>query len=154
LKSGTASHNPAASAEPQATIPVASTAVRVWWHGRLIYVGMAGRGLTADDITAPDEPRTAKGLWTRLNSHASGRRSSDQLCVYVCDRFVVPQLSAQQQAEIGAGGLSLDALTRKHIRDNFEYRYVTVGNGTDAFALEREVQRGALSVGKPFLNPL
>jgi hypothetical protein len=50
--------------------------------------------------------------------------------------------------------LSLDALTRKHIRDNSEYRYVTVGNGNDAFALEREVQRGALGVGKPFLNPL
>jgi hypothetical protein len=32
--------------------------------------------------------------------------------------------------------------------------YVTVGNGSDAFALEREVQRGALTVGKPFLNPL
>ena len=41
-----------------------------------------------------------------------------------------------------------------HIHDHFEYRYVTVGNGSDAFALEREVQRGALSVGKRFLNPL
>jgi len=72
----------------------------------------------------------------------------------VCDRFVVPRLSDEQQAQIGDGVLSLDTLTRRHIHDHFEYRYVTVGNGEDAFALEREVQRGALSAGKPFLNPL
>jgi hypothetical protein len=35
-----------------------------------------------------------------------------------------------------------------------EYRYVSLPNGKDALALEREVQRGALAVGKPFLNPL
>ena len=139
---------------PNPSVPkVAAGVYTVWEHGRLIYVGMSGRALTAEDIDAPDEPTKAKGLWTRLDSHASGRRSGDQFCVYVCDRFVVPQLSAQQQAEIGEGRLSLDALTRKHIRDNFEYRYVTVGNGKDAFALERDVQRGALSIGKPFLNP-
>lgn len=39
-------------------------------------------------------------------------------------------------------------------RGHFEYRYVTLGNGKDAYALERELQRGALTVGKPFLNPL
>jgi hypothetical protein len=140
---------------PNPSVPkIAAGVYTIWDSGRFIYVGMSGRALTAEDIDAPDEPTKAKGLWTRLDSHASGRRSGDQFCVYVCDRFVVPQLSAQQQAEIGAGGLSLDALTRKHIRDNFEYRYVTVGNGADAFALERDVQRGALSAGKPFLNPL
>jgi len=66
----------------------------------------------------------------------------------------VPHLSPQQQEQIGDGVLSLDALTRKHIHDHFEYRYVPVDNGSDAFVLERDVQRGALSVGKPFLNPL
>jgi hypothetical protein len=66
----------------------------------------------------------------------------------------VPHLSVEQQAQIGDGFLSLDALTRKHIHDHFEYRYVTLQNGTDAFALERDVQRGALSAGKPALNPL
>jgi hypothetical protein len=77
-----------------------------------------------------------------LNSHWSGRRSGDQFCVYVCDRFVVPHLSDQQQAQIGDGVLSLDTLTRERIHDHFEYRYVTVVNGKDAFALERELQRG------------
>src|SRR5262245_48239096 len=54
-----------------------------------------------------------------------------------CDRFVVPRLSPQQQAQIGDGALSLDALTLKYIRDRFEYRCVTVDNGRDALALER-----------------
>lgn len=140
---------------PNPSVPkVAAGVYTVWEQGRLIYVGMSGRGRSAQDIDAPDEPAKAKGLWARLGSHASGRRSGDQFCVYVCDRFVVPRLSDQQQAQIGDGVLSLDALTRKYICDYFEYRYVTVGNGSDAFALEREVQRGALSVGRPFLNPL
>jgi Helicase associated domain len=126
---------------PDPSVPkVAAGVYTIWEHGHLIYVGMAGRGLTAEDIKAPDEPRTAKGLSTRLNSHASGRRSGDQFCVYVCDRFVVPQLSDDQQAQIGDGSLSLDALTRKHIHDRYEYRYVTVANGIDALALERDVQ--------------
>ena len=56
--------------------------------------------------------------------------------------------------QIGHGVLSLDVLTRQYIREHFEYRYVTLGNGKDALALEREVQRGALTVGKPFLNPV
>jgi hypothetical protein len=140
---------------PEPSVPkIAAGVYTVWEGGRLIYVGMSGRALAAEDIAAPDEPAKAKGLWTRLDSHASGRRSGDQFCVYVCDRFVVPQLTPHQQKQIGEGVLSLDALTRKHIHDHFAYRYVTVDSGRDALALEREVQRGALSTGKPFLNPL
>ncbi|MCX5042442.1 hypothetical protein OG921_04540 [Aldersonia sp. NBC_00410] len=139
---------------PNQSVPkVAAGVYTIWDDSRLIYVGMSGRAMTTEDTQAPDQPTKAKGLWTRLNSHAQGRRSGDQFCVYVCDRFVVPHLSDQQQAQIGDGELSLDALTRNYIHDRFEYRYVTVGNGKDAFALERDVQRGALAVGKPFLNP-
>jgi hypothetical protein len=64
------------------------------------------------------------------------------------------RLSDAQQTQVGDGTLSLDALTRQHIRDHFEYRYVTIGSGIDALGLEREVQRGALTVGKPYLNPI
>jgi hypothetical protein len=139
---------------PNPSVPkVAAGVYSVWENGSLIYVGMSGRALAAEDVDAPDEPVKAKGLWTRLNSHASGRRSGDQFCVYICDRFVVPRLSDEQQAQIGDGVLSLDVLTRQYIREHFEYRYVTLPNGKDAFALEREVQRGVLTVGKPFLNP-
>jgi hypothetical protein len=95
----------------------------------------------------------AKGLWTRLNSHASGRRSGDQFCSYVCDRFVVPHLNVQQQAKVAEGELALDALTRTLVHDRYEYRFVTTLDGAAAFALERDLQRGALSAGKPLLNP-
>jgi hypothetical protein len=63
----------------------------VWESDRLLYVGMSGRAMTAEDLEVSEGGRVvAKGLWTRLNSHASGRRSGDQFCVYVGDRFVVP----------------------------------------------------------------
>jgi hypothetical protein len=137
----------------QAVPKVAAGVYTIWDHDRFIYVGMAGRGLVAEDIDAPDDPVKAKGLLNRLNSHATGRRSGDQFCVYVCDRFVVPRLSDEQQGQVADGQLSLDALTRQHIHEHYEYRYVTVGSGVDALALEREVQGGALAVGKPFLNP-
>ena len=86
----------------------------IWDQDRFIYVGMAGRGLAAEDIDAPDEPVKAKGLLNRLNSHATGRRSGDQFCVYVCDRFIVPHLSGEQQGEVADGQLSLDAHTTAH----------------------------------------
>lgn len=140
---------------PHESVPRIAAGVYTIWEGTsLIYVGMAGRGLSAEDIAAPDEPRKAKGLWSRLNSHASGRRSGDQFCVYVCDRFVVPRLLPDEQAEAAAGTLSLDALTRRYIHDHFSYRYVETADGSKALALEREIQAGALRAGKPFLNPL
>ena len=110
--------------------------------------------MRANEVDSPDEPVKAKGLWTRLNSHASGRRSGDQFCVYICDRFVVPALSVDQQAQIADGQLALDKLTREVIRDRYAYRFATTSDGVAAFALEREIQRGALGAGKPFLNPL
>jgi len=109
--------------------------------------------MQAKELDSPDEPTKAKGLWTRLNSHASGRRSGDQFCVYVCDRFVTPSLSAEQLAQLAKGELALDALTRKLIRDRYEYRFVKAPDGAAALALERDIQRGALDAGKPFLNP-
>ena len=73
---------------PNESVPkIAAGVYAIWDSRRLIYVGMAGSGLSAKDLDAPDKPVRARGLWTRLNSHASGRRSGDQFCSYVCDRF-------------------------------------------------------------------
>jgi hypothetical protein len=49
--------------------------------------------------------------------------------------------------------LALDALTRILIHDRYEYRLVTTPDSAAAFALEREMQRGALGAGKRFFNP-
>src|SRR4029453_19246599 len=131
----------------------------VWDGDRLLYVGMSGRAMAAEDLeVSPNGRVVAKGLWTRLNADASGRRSGDQFCVYVCDRFVVPALTPSQQQQLSAGGLSLDDLTRTFIRDplphRFPSRFPVPADGTEAARLEVEVRRGALLVGRPYLNPL
>ena len=68
----------------------AASVYTVWRDDEFIYVGMSGRGAQREDFVAdPGQRSQARGLWTRLNSHASGRRSGDQFNVYICDRFIV-----------------------------------------------------------------
>jgi hypothetical protein len=127
----------------------------IWRGGEFIYVGMSGRGAQREDFVAgPGQPDQAKGLWTRLNSHASGRRSGDQFNIYICDRFIVPTLTRAQQHQIGHGGLLLDQMTRSYIRERLGYRFTTYGDGTEALAVEHAVRGGALLAGQPYLNPL
>ena len=86
---------------PNPSVPVFGAGVYTIWHsdGRFIYVGMSGRGMT------PDTKRrnTPQGIYTRLKSHSSGRRSGDQFCVYVADRLVLPSLSQEDIASIASG---------------------------------------------------
>ena len=106
------------------------------------------------DVAAPDEPRRPNGgLRGRLRSHWRGQRSGDQFCVYICDRFILPDLSLEDLKAVGENRLSLDERTRQYIRDRFAYRYAETGDGNTALTIESEVQGGALSIGKPFLNP-
>jgi hypothetical protein len=105
---------------PDPTVPkIAAGVYTVWDQDYLVYVGMAGRAITGDRTGSKPT-----GLWDRLRSHAEGRRSGNQFCVYVCDRFIVPHLTPDEQAQIGAGALSLDHLTRRYIHDKLAYRYV------------------------------
>lgn len=110
--------------------------------------------MTAEDLEVSNGGQVAKGLWTRLNAHASGRRSGDQFCIYVGDRFVVPELSPLQQQQLAAGILSLDSLIRAFVRERLGYRLVVTADGTEAAKLEGAVRRGGFSVGKRYLNPL
>lgn len=131
---------------------------------RFVYVGMAGRGVLAPNVADvadtedPDQPKPKrkKGLAGRLAAHQSGRRSGDQFCVYVCDYFVVPELTDVQQREIAKGVTFLDDLTHDHINANFRYRFIYLPDGKTAEALERRLRRGDLlpELGNPFLNPL
>jgi hypothetical protein len=141
---------------PNAQVPKRAAGVYTVWEGdRLLYVGMSGRAMTAEGLEVSEGGRVvAKGLWTRLNSHASGRRSGDQFCVYVGDRFVVPELTPSKQQQLAAGTLSLDSLIRAFVRDRLSYRFVITTDGAEALRLEREVRRGSLSAGTPYLNPL
>jgi hypothetical protein len=57
---------------PDPTVPVFGAGVYTVWDndGRFVYVGMSGRGITAETIRR----NTPQGIYTRLGSHASGRR--------------------------------------------------------------------------------
>jgi hypothetical protein len=129
---------------PIADVPRSGAIVYTVWDraGRFIYVGMAGRAGS-----------TGNGPFGRLNSHASGRRSGDQFCIYVCDRFVLGGLH-NQLTDITAGEVSLDKLTREFIRAELGFRFMPVPDGAAALVTERSIQRGALQCGRPILNPL
>lgn len=135
---------------PAGDVPRTGAAVYTIWDrsGRLIYVGMSGRSFV-EGATAVGK----LGPWGRLNSHASGRRSGDQFCIYVCDRLVLAALGDHFQ-EVLEGIFSLDAETRRYIRVNLGFRWVSVENGKVAFELEKLLQRGKAVCGMPLLNPV
>jgi hypothetical protein len=129
----------------------------VWREDELLYVGMSGRGAQAEDLVAlpgNDIADKAKWLWTRLDSHASGRRSGDQFNVYICDRFIVPALTPAQQRDIARGELLLDHLTKTYIRQHLSYRFAIFPSGAQALIAERNARAGGLPAGRPYLNPL
>jgi hypothetical protein len=136
---------------PNSAVPTFGAGVYTIWHrdGRFIYVGMSGRGINADT------PRrnTPQGLYTRLQSHASGRRSGDQFCVYVADRLVLPTLTQEDITAIAAGQHQMDALVRRYIHENLSYRFVVLPDGATAFAVEAAIKSGAWVHGRPLLNP-
>ena len=127
----------------------------IWDDEAFLYVGMAGRGLPDNAHLSPEAQASNRnrGLRDRLNSHASGRRSGDQFCVYVCDRLILSTLSQGDITKVAAGEMSLDALTREYIRDRLSYRFVVSETAKDAFHLEEIVRLAGLDGAKPLLNP-
>ena len=54
-----------------------------------------------------------KNLQSRLNQHASGRRSGDQFCVYLGDRLVMPKLDV----DLNERGLLRQGLPRRQDKE-------------------------------------
>jgi hypothetical protein len=123
-------------------IPRTGAGVYTIWNdaGDLVYVGIAGRN------------PTGTGLASRLRSHASGRRSGDQFCVYVADHYVMPEITREQIEAIRDGELSMDALIRDHIHMSFGFRFAIAENYATAMSVENRVNQGALGQ-PPRLNP-
>jgi hypothetical protein len=136
---------------PNSSVPTFGAGVYSVWHtdGRFMYVGMSGRGMTAET----KRRNTPQGLHTRLQSHASGRRSGDQFCVYVADRLVLPTLSQDDIAAIASGRHSMDAFVRRYIHENLRYRFAMLPDAATAFAAEAAIKSGAWGFGRPLLNP-
>ena len=136
---------------PNEEIPRVSVGVYTIWRGQqLIYVGYSGRNLRPHEIKAAKKP---KGLLTRLKSHRTGLRSGDQFCLYVCDRFIIPVLDTETQQKLAVGERLLDGLTRKFIRGELSYRFITTEGSEAARRIESQVREGILNAGKPLLNP-
>ncbi len=127
---------------PTGDVPKRGAIVYTIWNreGRFIYVGMSGRNTSGG--------KSAKGPYGRLASHASGRRSGDQFCLYVCDRLVLPTVH-NRIPEIAAGDLSLDEVVRDFIRTNLGFRWIAMPNARSAIELERRIQRGEFDAGRP-----
>ncbi len=127
----------------------------IWQDDTLLYVGMAGRALTEAQVAAERQAHSKrpKGLFSRLKSHATGRRSGDQFCLDVCDRLVLPGLTAEEIGKVGDGELRLDDLVRAYIHNHLSYRFAETKDSNTAFKLEEEIRQGRLKAGKPFLNP-
>jgi hypothetical protein len=136
---------------PNSPVPTFGAGVYTIWHsdGRFIYVGMSGRGITADTVRR----NTPQGLYTRLQSHASGRRSGDQFCVYVADRLVLPSLSHEDIDAIASGRHNMDAYVRRYIHENLSYRFTLLLDGAAAYAVEAAIKNGGWEHGPPMLNP-
>ncbi len=136
---------------PNRGIPaVAAGVYLVWNDDQFFYAGMSGRNLE----DALKEGKKKYGLVTRLHSHASGRLSGDQFCVYVANRLVIPTLKTSQLDQFHDGSLTLDRLAKKYVRDHLCYQFALVSSSADAYALERECRSGSVTGTKPLLNPL
>jgi hypothetical protein len=142
---------------PNEQVPKRAAGVYTVWEGdRLLYVGMSGRAMTAEDLEVSDGGRIrAKGLWTRLNTHArpAAALAINSVCMSVTASWSRASPPSQQQ-QLAAGALSLDTLIRAFVHERLSYRFVITADGTEALRREREVRRGSLSAGKPYLNPL
>src|SRR4029077_18223680 len=136
---------------PNIAVSTFGAGVYTIWHsdGRFIYVGMSGRGMTTDTIRR-NKPQ---GIYTRLQSHASGRRSGDQFCVYVADRLFLSPFFQDEITPIASGRHQMDAFVRRYIHENLCYRFVMLPDGAAAYAVEAAIKSGEWAHGRPFLNP-
>lgn len=131
-------------------VPSVAAGVYAIWDGKtLIYCGMSGRGFNPENI--PN--KTKHGLVTRLQSHASGRLSGDQFCVYVANRLVIPAIQPKQLINFASGELSLDQLTKAYIHQRLDFQFTVTKTGAEAYSLEEECRLGLVFGVKPLLNP-
>ncbi len=121
---------------PIRAVPSAPGVYTIWSRaGQFLYVGIAPKA----------------GLFSRLGSHANGRRGGDQFNVYVADRLVLQRLTPEQVADISAGTLRFDELIKNYTRSYLGFRF---SSSTDADNVEPMIRAGRWPYGKkPLLNP-
>jgi hypothetical protein len=136
---------------PNRDIPLVAAGAYAIWHGdELIYCGMSGREIEK----AVKANKKKYGLVTRLNSHAQGRLSGNQFCVYVANRLVIPTLSIDDLSKFATGEFKLDYMTKSYIHNNLEYQYLIVDSSSEAYRIEDKARTGEVFNQKPLLNPM
>ena len=137
---------------PNTEIPLITAGLYVIWDDKqLIYCGMSGREIEKYKYS---NSKKKYGLINRLNSHASGRLSGDQFCVYVANRIVIPSLEPELLEQFRDGTMNLDRLTKRYVHDRLEYQYALVESSAEASAAENLCRNGTVFGVKPYLNPL
>lgn len=117
----------------------------IWANETFLYVGIAYK-----DARDTDNPQ-AGGVWGRLGVHSRARRTSD-LMVAIGDRFVIPDLSLADLAELGAGQLDLAERMRTWFKTHVCYRVSTTGS-EQARQLEQQIRSNGLpGAGQPLFN--
>ncbi len=135
---------------PNPDVPAVAVGVyAIWDQEVLVYCGMSGREF--EKAVSAAKPKY--GLITRLASHASGRLSGDQFCVYVANRLVVPSIKLEQMPMFASGELNLDQLTRAYIHERLEYQFAFVESSAQAYEFEKQCRNGSVFGVKPLLNP-
>ena len=141
---------PFSSWSPASVPAVAAGVYAIWERDLLLYCGMSGRGFNPESVNH----KKKHGLVTRLQSHASGRLSGDQFCVYVANRLVIPAIQTDQLVLFKSGKLSLDQLTKAYIHERLDFQFTVTRTGSEAYLLEEECRSGIVFSVKPLLNPL
>jgi predicted GIY-YIG superfamily endonuclease len=121
---------------PNRDVPKGQPGVYLIYQGdRWIYIGMS-----------------FKNLQSRLNQHASGRRSGDQFCVYVWDRLIMSKLSIDEMKGVFSGEYSLDDAIKEFVRSQLSYQYLVVADDATARALEKHGLEISKGQGAELLN--
>jgi len=118
---------------------------------RLIYVGMAGAGLSEAQVARKIESGKKSGLLDRLGSHASGYRSGDRFNIYIGDFYVLRQLTQSDLVSVANRRSSFDQYIREYIRKNLSYRYLVTPNNI-VRKLEKYIQLNGVSGEIPSIN--
>ena len=130
---------------PNTEIPLITAGLYVIWDDKqLVYCGMSGREIEKYKYS---NSKKKYGLINRLNSHASGRLSGDQFCVYVANRIVIPSLEPELLEQFRDGTMNLDRLTKRYVHDRLEYQYALVESSAEAFAAENLCRNGTVFLG-------
>ena len=132
------------SEDPRRHIPNNGSIIYSVWdkNEKFIYIGISGLQKSLEK----------RSPLSRMISHASGRRSGDQFCIYIHDFYVIPKLIEKGEYSPSIG--VLDKLTKDFIQSNLSYRFV--GFETDdsdeiVRGLENQIKSGAFGFS-PLLN--